>query len=467
MKSSLIKKTVLVIIFIAIIIGVSAIAIYNKGLYDVIISQYEHYSIDVTKLVAAEIDTERLANVKKAVLDIYENSENRVKSDQWGTPEFEAYISQFKAVEEMDDYKAIHAQLQKMQDGIDVDCLYITWIDAENECYVYLVDAAHEEPCPTGCIDPVFFDDAEEALNNLSAGMLPNITKTPEYGWLISTGMPIYDSQGEIMAMAGVDISMSEAMSQLVRFMIEIGLIFFIMIVLVCILAIFLINKYIVKPINTLSRATLDYKNNKSAFSELEFERNDEIGILAKSMAQMEQDINGYVSDLTSAREYADKMDRAANVDALTKVRNKRAYDIEAKRLNNSENPYGIVLIDMNDLKSINDTYGHEKGDISIKTVSRIICRVFNPSSVYRVGGDEFVVILEDKDYEKRAALIDKISGMFRANKANASLQAWERVSAAIGCAVCEPKTGESAEAVMQRADAAMYENKKAMKEAE
>lgn len=463
-KSSLIKKSILLIVCLAIAIGVFAIAIYNKGIYDVIISQYKHYSIDITKLVAVEIDAERLSNVQKAVIDIYNRSPNKVMSDQWGTPEFETYISQFDPVREMDDYKVTLADLQKMQDELDVDCLYILWIDVENKCYLYLVDAAHDDPCPTGCIDPVFFENADEALSNLKAGMEPNITNTPEYGWLISTGMPIYDSQGNIIAMAAVDISMNKAMSQLVQFMMYIEISFMIVIILVCIFAIFMINKFIVKPINTLSRAASDYKSNKIAFSELKFKRNDEIGLLVDSMIQMEKDIDGYIGDLISAREHADQMDRAANIDALTGVGNKRAYDIAVNRLNKSNDPYCYVLIDMNDLKGINDNYGHEKGDISLKTVCRIICRTFNPSSVYRVGGDEFVVILENDDYENSKALIDKVTKAFLLNRSNASLPPWDRVSAAVGYAYYDPKTDKDAESVMHRADTAMYENKKAMK---
>jgi len=467
MKSSLIKKTVFLIVCIAIIIGTFAIAIYNKGLYDTVIAQYEHYSIDITKLVAVEIDAERVSNVQKAVKDIYDNSENKVTSDQWGTPEFEAYLSQFESIKEMDDYKAIHAELQKMQDELDVDCLYIVWVDTENQCSVYLVDAAHEEPCPPGCIDPIYVDNKEEVLRDLSRGMEPNITNTPEYGWLLATGMPIYDSQGNIVAEAVVDISMNKAMSQIVDFMIYIGCAFLIMIILVCILAIFLINKYIVKPINTLSRAAADYKNNKSTFSDLKLKRKDEIGVLVDSMINMEKDIDGYVSDLVSAREHAEQMDREAKIDAMTKVSNKRAYDAETKRLDESKNPYGVVLIDMNDLKVINDTYGHEKGDVSIKTVAKTICKVFDPSSVYRVGGDEFIVILENDAYENRVALVNKLFELFKSNKADNSLSPWERVSAAVGYAVFDPKIDVRMETVVQRADDAMYESKKMMKEAE
>ena len=254
-------------------------------------------------------------------------------------------------------------------------------------------------------------------------------------------------------------------MTQVQKFMLRIGFAFLILIILVCVVAIFIISRYIVRPINSLSRAAADYKNNKDAFSGMKTKRSDEIGVLANSMTQMAKDIDGYVNDLVSARERADQMDRAANIDSLTKVRNKRAYDVEVDRLNRKTQPYGVVMIDLNGLKKINDTYGHEKGDISINTLCQIICNVFKHSPVYRIGGDEFVVILENNDYEERDNLIQEIQEVFRQNIDNSSLQPWERVSAAVGCAVYDPATDDGVGTVLARADGAMYENKRAMKE--
>ncbi|MBQ6550583.1 MAG: GGDEF domain-containing protein [Lachnospiraceae bacterium] len=157
-------------------------------------------------------------------------------------------------------------------------------------------------------------------------------------------------------------------------------------------------------------------------------------------------------------------MDRAANIDALTKVRNKRAYDLDVLRLDAGTKPYGIVMVDLNGLKGINDTYGHEKGDVYINTVCQTVCRTFKHSPVYRVGGDEFVVILENDDYENRDALVEQITDIFRKTPDDTSLEPWERGWAAVGCAIYEPGKDENAESVLKRADASMYETKKAMK---
>ena len=436
MKLTLKGKTILLIVCIAAIISILAIAIYDKGIKDLITTQYEERSVDITRLVAESIDTRRLTNVQKAVREIYDQADNRVMSDQWGTPEFDAYVAQYASIEEMDDYQTLRADLRRMQDVLDVNCLYITWLDVENECNVYLIDAAYDDPCPVGCIDPIFMEDPE-ALKNPDLGFPPNTTNTPEYGWIVATGMPIHDEQGQFIAIAAVDISMNDIMSRQHRSMLFVVLVFMILTLLVSIAGILLVNHAIVKPINTLSQAAAQYKHNRKVFSELKMARGDEIGVLADSMADMEKDINGYISNLEettnnliSAREHAQEMDRAANIDALTKVRNKRAYDIEVKRLNESTHPYGIAMIDMNGLKAINDTHGHEKGDISINAVCQIVCRVFKHSPVYRVGGDEFVVILENNDYQERDELIQALAEAIRQNADDASYAELSRTEA-------------------------------------
>ena len=109
-------------------------------------------------------------------------------------------------------------------------------------------------------------------------------------------------------------------------------------------------------------------------------------------------------------------------------------------------------MIDLNGLKKINDTYGHEKGDISINALCQIVCQTF--------------AILENSDYENREALMQSMSDTFMRNMRDNSMPPWERVTAAIGFAAYNPAKKESVDKVFQRADAAMYKNKRAMKKA-
>ncbi|SFG62165.1 GGDEF domain-containing protein [Oribacterium sp. WCC10] len=97
-------------------------------------------------------------------------------------------------------------------------------------------------------------------------------------------------------------------------------------------------------------------------------------------------------------------MSKIANYDPLTGVKNKHAYiDAEAKLnslIEENESPdFAIIVFDLNGLKTINDTLGHQAGDQFIKDGCSLICDYFKHSPVYRIGGDEFVAIAQDHDY--------------------------------------------------------------------
>jgi diguanylate cyclase (GGDEF)-like protein len=97
-------------------------------------------------------------------------------------------------------------------------------------------------------------------------------------------------------------------------------------------------------------------------------------------------------------------------------VQNKRAYDHEVSRLNEEieSDPqhakFGIVMVDLNDLKKMNDVYGHEKGDMGITILCAVVCSIFKYSAVFRIGGDEFAVILEGDDYDFAQELLQELN---------------------------------------------------------
>ena len=109
------------------------------------------------------------------------------------------------------------------------------------------------------------------------------------------------------------------------------------------------------------------------------------------------------------------------------------------------------------------DEYGHDKGDILIKNASRILCHVFTHSPVYRIGGDEFVVVLTDEDYKNRIALLDQLVAQNKGCYEKLSLEKGE-ASFSIGMAEYRKEADVKVEEVFARADQAMYRNKKEMK---
>ena len=117
-----------------------------------------------------------------------------------------------------------------------------------------------------------------------------------------------------------------------------------------------------------------------------------------------------------------------------------------------------VFVIDVNNLKIANDTYGHEYGNELIITAAKQIVRCFGGENVYRIGGDEFVVLLQDKSYDECMELQRMIEQMESISSKGSM------VSAAIGFAIYNPGEDGGYEDVFRKADARMYEKKIRMK---
>ena len=155
--------------------------------------------------------------------------------------------------------------------------------------------------------------------------------------------------------------------------------------------------------------------------------------------------------------------------DALTKVMSRLSYDEKIKEIDReiSEAPSGIKFAvcecDLNNLKVINDSFGHDTGDTYIINCCKVICDFFKHSPVYRIGGDEFVAILKTDDYDNLEEI--KISLLdFNLAEIKKSLPLAEKKSFAAGFAIFNPQHDKSFADVIKRADIEMYENKKMLK---
>ena len=176
------------------------------------------------------------------------------------------------------------------------------------------------------------------------------------------------------------------------------------------------------------------------------------LGILVQNYRLMSQQADRSSRELELVRDMAGK-------DPLTGVRSKLAYGEAEKELNGeieeaAREPFAVAVLDVNGLKAVNDTLGHQAGDEYLKKASRMICMYFAHSPVFRTGGDEFVCILQGADYEQRA----EIMNLFR-KEAEAHISSGDVVISA-GCSDYRPGEDRSLKDVFQRSDAAMYENK-------
>ncbi|MBQ9552532.1 MAG: diguanylate cyclase [Clostridia bacterium] len=470
MKLPLKVKATLMIVMISLLIGIAGIIVYSQGINRIITEEYETRSVDISSALAEILDADQVKTLRDNVCSIYETEEKIILSDQWGTPEFEEYISHYSAIESSEAFRSLREQLRQVQDVIKVDCLYIIWFDVPRKQYVYLVDGAHEDACPPGCVDPLFTEDPSY-LANMDEGCPPNVTHTEEYGYLMTTAMPVRTADGEIVGFATVDLSMNEIVEREHNIIMMMLIVFGIVTVLICLIGIFVVDRAMVRHINKLSETAEQYSAHDLNFSKISIRTGDEIEKLANSMKRMEQDIKDYYNnllqtrnDLEEAREHAETFKREANIDPLTNIRNKRAYDLAVAELEEDSNPYAIVVFDLNELKAINDQYGHEKGNIAIQNAAKLICDVFQHSPVFRIGGDEFVAILTKRDYENRESLIEQFREEVRKAGESSDLKPWEKPIAACGYAVYDEQRDNSAASVFKRADKNMYKNKRMLK---
>ena len=149
--------------------------------------------------------------------------------------------------------------------------------------------------------------------------------------------------------------------------------------------------------------------------------------------------------------------------DALTGVKNKMAYleklkDLEIHVEDGTIMEYAVAVFDVNDLKKVNDTLGHEEGDRYLKEACKFICLRFKYSPVFRIGGDEFAVILEELDYRDRDEIMRGFDEDVDKNQRDGL------VVVAGGISVYDPESDESYNDVFMRADRKMYERKEFLK---
>ena len=215
------------------------------------------------------------------------------------------------------------------------------------------------------------------------------------------------------------------------------------------------LTRRLIKPLKELTEATKKMQEGEYHFS-FSIHTNDEVGALSDSFKAATEHLNGY---MTRIRELA-------YIDSLTGVKNTTAYNEEVQRLDQTIETktaeFGLIIFDVNDLKKANDTLGHRAGDMLLKSACHLICRTFKRSPVYRIGGDEFVVILRGEDYWEREMLLNRFYDDMYKTSFDYEGRRW-RVSVAHGMAVYE-KDDASFTKIFARADAALYKDKAEMK---
>ena len=215
-------------------------------------------------------------------------------------------------------------------------------------------------------------------------------------------------------------------------------------------------TRSIVLPLRRLAKAATSMGDG-SVLLDWECNLKDEIGDLYRVM----NDTNIRLHDnmnIVKAQVYRD---------ALTGFKNSTAY-AEAKeelerQIAEGDAKFGILMVDINDLKLVNDKYGHKNGNQLIVRAAKMISSVFYRSRAYRVGGDEFVVILENADYDECEELLAQLDSLYETEY----LEIGDiniPISIARGVAFYNHHIDSGVDNVFHRADELMYSNKREIK---
>lgn len=194
----------------------------------------------------------------------------------------------------------------------------------------------------------------------------------------------------------------------------------------------------------------------------LPVQRQDELGQLARSLVQMQEEIVEHLEELGRSRS---ALEHLARHDPLTSLPNRRFFferlEHALAAARRSARPLAVIFVDLDHFKELNDSLGHSAGDRVLQAVANLLRSATRESdTVARLGGDEFVILIEQLDDPSRvAAVLHKLHERFQLPML---LDGHEvQVQASMGVSLF-PRDGDDIESLVQQADRAMYTAKNA-----
>ena len=357
------------------------------------------------------------AQIEQRMLDIANTAAYQLNGD-----DMESFSADDSGTEK---YRRALEILRSFQENIQLDYIYAIRAMPDGT-FVFTIDPDKDAPGEFGKLI-----ETTEALMNAANGT-PDVDKeacSDEWGRFYSAYSPIYDSNGKVAGIVGVDFN-ADWFDGMLNSHKAVVIILTMIVLTIAIALIFLSHAFVI-----------------------EGEKNKYLHELEETL-QREQEQE---QQLGSARQLA-------YTDPMTGVKSKHAYLEATTRIDKgiadgSLTEFGVIVFDLNGLKRINDTLGHEVGDRYIKEGCSLICGKFCHSPVFRIGGDEFVVLLEGSDYVNRKSLLESFDSVIDEN------QRQGRVVVSTGIDIFEPGKDSCYSDVFERADKKMYERKCRLKE--
>lgn len=318
-KTKRISVKVLCLILTVSILLAGAAVLFSYLFYsDTMDTHYRNLASSIAKSASDMLHAQEVQTLTDDVMRAYRAQVEVGNDPDSDSFDVDAYYAAFDGIEQTPAYQSCLEILQKLEDDNNADCLYICYMDMETGKAVYIIDAAREDPCVPGDCDDI--QDGNRTLMEQGEYTFPAyITNLPEYGWLCSAACGVMDANGNYIANAYVDFSMTEIMKERHTFLIQ--LIVFLLIVAVVLTAVnvFIVRRTIVKPINQLSDAARKYVSDRdtsgpSEISRLQIRTGDEIQLLSESIKKMENELNDYIDNLARVSSEKERISAELNI---------------------------------------------------------------------------------------------------------------------------------------------------------
>lgn len=303
-------------------------------------------------------------------------------------------------------------------------------------------------------LDLSFFQDAPKKLSKQEVKQLEDenlyideVSDTTIAGYSVLT-----DLKGDPLSY--IEVKSERTIYKNGRMLILLNLLsFLVLVTIICTVLYFTFDKIFVSRILSLKQSIANIRSYNNNGNSVGSHGDDEIGHLAMQINDM----------LATLENYNNKWKKRANFDSLTNLPNRGYLTKKVNDLISAEEEFAVFFMDLDGFKKVNDSYGHETGDILLQLVAERLKHIVREvDTVSRLGGDEFVLLVDMKrDKEQLRLLADrvikKLNEPYKINKIVIT------VSASVGIAQ-SPKHGTDYHSLIKMADEAMYIAKKAGK---
>lgn len=385
-----------------------------------------------------------------------------------------AYMLDGEELKELteDDYKnktTIYVNAYETLDGFktsnsrnSAEFAYIYLLkQVDEDTFIFTVDVDKEAPAEYGR-ETVYTKALAEAGKGTPA--FDDYAYIDDWGEYYSAYCPVFSDDGKVVAIVACDCSAAWYHKEVATNVASIIILTGVSTVISISLAL-LINSRIRRKFNILVRDTNELQADVDSLIDNihmpeEFIIDEEVKPEHKDDQILE--LRGRVNLMQKElRKYLEYTKTLAYIDPLTGMGNRTSYIERIKQFDNNlseESILTLIVFDINGLKTINDTYGHDIGDKSIIAAGNAIKAVFGSKVSYRIGGDEMVVIIENNNEDDIKELINR----FESNLVtfNARKELPFELALAKGYAIFNYEIDSSFKDLFNRADGSMYQNK-------